>query len=92
MAAIANTLGGLDGIVFTAGVGEHQPEVRQAVCDHLAWLGVMIDPVAHARHATQIQAPASAVTILIIPTDEELVIADEAFAVFCKEPEERGPD
>jgi acetate kinase len=52
----------------------------------------MIDPVAHARHATQIQAPASAVTILIIPTDEELVIADEAFAVFCKEPEERGPD
>jgi acetate kinase len=82
MAAIANTLGGLDGIVFTAGVGEHQPEVRQAVCNHLAWLGVNIDPTANVRHATQIQAPASAVMILVLPADEEQTIADEAFTVF----------
>ena len=85
MAAIANTLGGLDGIVFTAGVGEHQPEVRQAVCNHLEWLGVQIDPAANARHATQIQAKASAVSVLVVPTDEEQIIADEAVAVFRTE-------
>lgn len=81
MAAIANTLGGLDGIVFTAGIGEHQPQVREAVCNHLAWLGVRIDGVANARQATRIEAPASAVAILVVPTDEEQVIAEEAFSV-----------
>lgn len=80
MAAIANTLGGLDGIVFTAGIGEHQPQIREAVCNHLAWLGVKIDPEANARHATRIDAAASAVAVLVVPTDEEQVIAEEAFS------------
>lgn len=43
VAAIANTIGGLDGPVFTAGIGEHQPQIRAAVCVHLSWLGVQID-------------------------------------------------
>ncbi|MFA6153887.1 acetate/propionate family kinase [Mesorhizobium sp.] len=81
-AAIANTLGGLDGIVFTAGIGEHQPQIREAVCDHLSWLGVGIDPVANAANATRIEAPDSRVAVLVIATDEEQVIADEACSVF----------
>lgn len=81
-AAIANTLGGLDGIVFTAGIGEHQPQIREAVCGHLAWLGVALDPVANAANATRIEAPDAKVAVLVIPTDEEQVIAEETCSVF----------
>lgn len=81
-AANANTLGGLDGIVFTAGIGEHQPQIREAVCGHLSWLGVVIDPVANAANATRIEAPDSRVAVLVIATDEEQVIAEEACSVF----------
>jgi acetate kinase len=81
MAAIANTLVGLDGIVFTAGIGEHQPLIRQAVCDRLAWLGVRIDTTANARNAIRIEAEASAVAVMVIPTDEEQVIAEEAVSL-----------
>lgn len=81
VAATANTLGGLDGLVFTAGIGEHQPEVRAAICARLAWLGVAIDPDANARHSTRIAAASSTVAVLVIPTDEEQVIADEAVSV-----------
>ncbi|QKD05193.1 acetate/propionate family kinase [Mesorhizobium loti] len=81
-AAIANTLGGLDGIVFTAGIGEHQPQIRAAVCGHLSWLGVAIDPVANAANATRIEAPDAGVAVLVIPTDEEQVIAEETCSVF----------
>jgi acetate kinase len=81
MAAIATTLGGLDAIVFTAGIGEHQPPIRAAVCEHLAWLGVTLDPSANAANAVRITAPGSRVAVLMIPTDEEQVIAVEALAV-----------
>jgi acetate kinase len=79
--AIANTLGGLDGIVFTAGIGEHQPQIRQMVCDRLAWLGVAIDAAANAGNATRIHAASSAVAVLVVPTDEEQVIAEEAVSL-----------
>ena len=79
IAAIANTLGGLDGIVFTGGIGEHQPEIREAVCSRLAWLGVSIDPTANAQNATRVSLPVSTVSLLVIATDEEHVIADETF-------------
>lgn len=69
VAAIATTLGGLDALVFTAGIGENQPAVRDAVCRHLAWLGVAPDPAA------------SQVAVLVMHTDEEQVIADEACQV-----------
>ena len=81
MAATANTLGGLDGLVFTAGIGEHQPEIRAAICARLAWLGVSIDPDANGRHATRIDAAASAVAVFVIATDEERVIAEEVLSV-----------
>ncbi|WP_413776851.1 acetate/propionate family kinase [Mesorhizobium sp. AR07] len=81
-AAIANTLGGLDGIVFTAGIGEHQPQIREAVCGHLSWLGVAVDPVANAANATRIEAPDAKVAVRVIPTDEEQMIAEETCSVF----------
>lgn len=78
VAALAVTLGGLDGIVFTAGIGEHQPQVRALVCGHLEWLGVALDENANAANAARISAAGSKVAVLMIPTDEEQVIAEEA--------------
>ena len=77
VAATATTLGGLDGLVFTAGIGEHQPEVRAAVCARLAWLGVAVAPEANACDASRIEVAGSRVAVLVVPTDEEQVIADE---------------
>ncbi|OCC22484.1 acetate kinase [Croceicoccus estronivorus] len=83
--ALATTIGGLDAVIFTAGIGEHQPPVRAAVCRHLAWLGVELDEAANMANATRIHAPSSKVAVLVIPTDEEQVIADEAFST-CRIP------
>jgi acetate kinase len=74
-AALAGTLGGLDGLVFTAGIGEHAPEIRDAVCKRLAWLGVIMDPVANTAHAERIGTTNSRVDVRVIPTDEEAMIA-----------------
>jgi acetate kinase len=81
IARLAATLGGLDGVVFTAGIGEHQPPIRAAVCTRLAWLGIDIDAAANEVNAVTISAPASRIAVMVIPTDEEQVIADEAAAV-----------
>ncbi len=80
-AAIANTLGGLDGVVFTAGIGEHQPQIRKAVCRQLAWLGVTVDDAANSQNATRIDGSDSQIAVLVIPTDEEQVIANEAWSI-----------
>lgn len=74
----ATALGGLDGIVFTAGIGEHMPEIRTRICTHLAWLGVELEPAANAGNAFRISDPASRVACLVIPADEEVVIARQA--------------
>ena len=87
--ALANTIGGLDGIVFTAGIGEHQPQIRQAVCHRLAWLGVTIDADANAGNATRIDAVASRIAVFVLPTDEEQVIAQEACHVLAGETSQR---
>jgi acetate kinase len=74
-AALAAALGGLDGLVFTAGIGQHAAQVRAAVCERLGWLGIGFDAEANARHARAISAADSPVQVLVIPTDEETVIA-----------------
>lgn len=68
LAATACTLGGLDAVVFTAGIGEHAPEVRAAVCEHLAWLGVGIDPDANApaRPCASKNLPSSSSTCIVL--------------------------
>lgn len=73
--ALAASLGGLDGFVFTAGIGENAPEVRSRVCARLGWLGVQIDEAANRRGDPLISTPASHVAVRVVPTDEERMIA-----------------
>lgn len=74
-AAMACALGGLDGLVFTAGIGEHAPAIRAAVCARLAWLGTILDPAANAAGAPLVSQPGSRVEVRVIATDEEAMIA-----------------
>jgi acetate kinase len=73
--ALAAVLGGIDGLVFTAGVGENSSEIRQRICQAAAWLGVQIDTEANQRKASRISTPESRVSVWVIPTNEELMIA-----------------
>ncbi len=72
---LVSALGGLDGLIFTAGIGQHSAEIRAGVCHRLAWLGVKLDPVLNASGATCISAKESRIDIRVMPTDEELMIA-----------------
>ena len=74
-ASLMVALGGLDGIVFTAGIGEHDPVIRAMICEHLGWTGARLDPEANAANAALISAADSAITLRVIPTDEERMIA-----------------
>jgi acetate kinase len=75
VAVMANTLAGLDGLVFTGGIGEHSAEIRQRICDRLAWLGVRLDAGANAAGRQNIAAKESGVNVLIVATSEETTIA-----------------
>lgn len=77
-ARLAATLRGMDALVFTAGIGEHDARMRAAICARLDWLGVQLDESANEKHQECISRPASRVRVLVIPTDEEQVIADDA--------------
>ena len=90
IARLAATLGGLDGVVFTAGIGENQPQIRAEICNRLVWLGAEIDAAANARNAEKISKGSSRIAALVIPTDEEQVIADEALSVLKQEGVSRG--
>ncbi len=81
VARLTATLGGIDGLVFTAGIGEHQPDVRALICDHLRWLGVDINVRLNSENARVISSNESAVTVLVLATDEECVIARETVSV-----------
>ena len=83
VAMMANSLGGLECLVFTGGIGEHMPEIRAMTCDRLAWLGARLDPSANRRGGGQISHEASSVAILVIPADEELVIARHAASLLA---------
>ena len=74
-AAMAFSLGGLDGFVFTGGIGEHAAEVRAMVCEQLHWLGVQLDAAANRNATGRISMPGSRVEVHVIPTDEEAMIA-----------------
>lgn len=81
--SLASALGGLDGLVFTAGIGERSPEIRDRVCARLAWLGLAIDAAANAASAAVISAPDSRVVVRVIPADEEAVIARHTLEVIA---------
>jgi acetate kinase len=74
-AAMAASMGGLDGFVFTGGIGEHAAEARAMVCERLLWLGVELDAKANSSGAARISTPGSRVEVRVTPTDEEATIA-----------------
>jgi acetate kinase len=73
--AMGSVLGGIDGLVFTAGIGENSPELRQRICESCAWLSVELDPAANAHNGPCISTPSSKISTWVIPTNEELMIA-----------------
>jgi acetate kinase len=73
--ALTAVLGGLDGLVFTAGIGENSVAIRRRICEASAWLGLEVDGGANDRHASRISTATSPVSAWMIPTNEELVIA-----------------
>jgi acetate kinase len=81
MAALAMTMGGVDGLVFTAGIGEKSAEIRRRICERLSWLGLSLDADANTKGQLQIHAASSAIKAWVIPTDEEIVIARHSFGL-----------
>lgn len=79
--AFAAVLGGLDLLVFSAGIGEHNAVVRERVCRELAWLGVALDEESNARDAPVISTQASRVAVAVEPTNEEWIAARDALAL-----------
>jgi acetate kinase len=73
---LAAAIGGLDGIVFTGGIGENAWRVREAVLDDMAWLGVIYDKGANQQSAQFISTPKSSIQVLVLKTDEERMIAE----------------
>ncbi|MBO9378734.1 acetate/propionate family kinase [Sphingomonas histidinilytica] len=73
--ALIASLEGLDGLVFTAGIGENDPVVRASICERLAWAGIVLDPESNARNTPVISAGNSRIAVRVIPTDEERMIA-----------------
>jgi acetate kinase len=75
LGSLVAALGGLDAVVFTAGIGENQPEIRRRICRDAAWLGLELDDAANEQQGPRISAPSSRVSAWVVPTDEETMIA-----------------
>jgi acetate kinase len=78
---LAAAMGGIDGFIFTAGIGENAPAIREAVAKRLAWLGLELDAEANAKGGPRISREGSRVACYVIPTDEELMIARHTLRV-----------
>jgi acetate kinase len=79
--ALAAVLGGLDGLVFTAGIGENSREIRRRICEASAWLGIELDSEMNAKKGPRISIPQSRVSAWVIPTNEELMIARHTWSL-----------
>lgn len=79
---LAAELQGLDAIIFTAGIGENAPYIREKICERAAWLGVKIDTAKNAENAATISASDSNISIHVIHTDEELMIANHTYRLY----------
>ncbi|WP_424360161.1 acetate/propionate family kinase [Methylocystis parvus] len=82
--SLAAALGGLDAIVFTAGIGENDAATRAEVAEGCAWLGVALDDAANREARTTVSSPQSQVAVLVIPTNEELEIAQSAWRLAAR--------
>lgn len=81
VAEMAGAMGGLDALVFTAGIGARSPAIRAAVCDRLKWLGARLSPSANAANAASIGASGGDIALLVMETDEEAMIARHTAAL-----------
>jgi acetate kinase len=81
LGALAAALGGLDTLVFTAGIGERAAVIRGRICDGLGYLGLELNPADNAMHAPIISTQTSRVVVRVIPTNEDLVIARHTLRV-----------
>jgi acetate kinase len=89
LGSLAAALGGIDALVFTGGIGEHAASIRARVCRGAAWLGLELDAKGNAGDGPCISTPASTVAAWVIPTNEELMIAQHTRRVLTKaKPEE----
>ena len=75
LGSLIAALGGLDALVFTAGIGEHSAHLRERICALSAWAGIDIDATANANNSARISSERSAVGVYVVPTNEELIIA-----------------
>jgi acetate kinase len=86
---LAAAIGGMDAFVFTAGIGENSPVIREKIVDKLSWLGAAIDPDANAAGREVISRPDSRVALYVVPTDEELMIARHTHTLVTGAADER---
>lgn len=75
LGAMIAVLEGIDGLIFTAGIGEHAPQIRARICGHLKWLSIKLDESANQANAIRISTAESHIPVLVLPTDEESIIA-----------------
>lgn len=75
LGSMAAALGGIDTLVFTGGIGEHSPAIRARVCEDAQWLGIECDESSNNEHGPSISDDSSSVSVWVVPTNEELVIA-----------------
>jgi acetate kinase len=83
---LAAALQGLDAFVFTAGIGENSVRIRARIADQLGWLGVTLDPAENSSHARLISRSDSRIPVYVIPTDEELMIAQHTLSLLMNRP------
>lgn len=83
LAGLVPAIGGLDALVFTAGIGENSAQVRRLICERLGWLGIELDNAANDRHATRISTARSGVEVLVLATNEEAVVAKACRDLLC---------
>jgi len=83
---LAAALQGLDAFVFTAGIGENSASIRARIAEQLGWLGVTLDPAENSRHARLISRSDSRIPVYVVPTDEELMIAQHTLARLLNKP------
>ena len=81
--AMAASMGGLDALVFTAGIGENSPEIRELVAQQLEWLGVKLDAAANSERQVDISAADARVPTFVVPTNEEMMIAKHTMNVLA---------
>lgn len=90
LGALSAVLGGLDALVFTGGIGENSAEIRARVCEGQGWIGIDIDRQANAENGSVISSDLSRVRVMIIPTNEELVIARAAVSILAGDGSDHG--